>query len=165
VEAVVEDGDVIAKRVVILADADDAGEDIVRIEGVLEAGDDESWTVSGIEVVAPAKVETPEVGSLVTLEGHLIDDHLVLEKLVTTFTPGRSGLALIRGTIRRIEESGAWQIGLLRVEIPDETVVLGKPQVGSRVFIWGSRDDEGSLQAVYVNILSRTPVEPPVSED
>ena len=165
VEAVVENGDVIAKRVVILADADDAGDDIVRIEGVLEAGDDESWTVSGIEVVAPAGAETPEVGSLVTLEGRLIDEHLVLEKLVTTFTPGRSGLALIRGTIRRIEESGAWQIGLLRVEIPDETVVLGKPQVGSRVFIWGSRDGEGSLQAVYVNILNRTPVVPPASED
>ena len=165
VEAIVEDGDVIAKRVVILADAEDAGEDIVRIEGVLEAGDDESWTVSGIEVVAPAEAETPEVGSLVTLEGRLIDDHLVLEKLVTTFTPGRSGLALIRGTIRRIEESGAWQIGLLRVEVPDETVVLGEPQVGSRVFIWGSRDDEGALQAVYVNILTRTTVVPPASDE
>ena len=165
VEAVVEDGDVIAKRVVIIADADGAGEEIVRIEGVLEAGDDESWTVSGIEVVAPAEAETPEVGSLVTLEGRLIDEHLVLEKLVTTFTPGRSGLALIRGTIRRIEESGAWQIGLLRVGIPDKTVVLGKAQEGSRVFIWGSRDDEGSLQAVYVNILSRTAVVPPASED
>ena len=165
VEAVVENGDVIAKRVVILADADDAGEDIVRIEGVLEAEEDEVWTVSGIEVVAPAEVETPEVGSLVTLEGRLIDEHLVLEKLVTSFTPGRSGLAIIRGTIGRIEESGAWQIGLLRVEIPDETVVLGEPQVGSRVFIWGSRDDEGSLQAVYVNILNRMPVEPPASED
>lgn len=165
VEAVVEDGDVIAKRVVIIADADGAGEEIVRIEGVLEAGDDESWTVSGIEVVAPAEAETPEVGSFVTLEGRLIDEHLVLEKLVTTFTPGRSGLALIRGTIRRIEESGAWQIGLLRVGIPDKTVVLGKAQEGSRVFIWGSRDDEGSLQAVYVNILSRTAVVPPASED
>ncbi|MFB3093603.1 MAG: hypothetical protein ACE1ZN_04265, partial [Dehalococcoidia bacterium] len=78
---------------------------------------------------------------------------------------GRSGLALIRGTIRRIEESGAWQIGLLRVEIPDEAVVLGKPQEESRVFIWGSRGDEGSLQAVYVNILNRTPVVPTASED
>ena len=165
VEAVVENGDVIAKRVVIVAGADDAGEDIVRIEGVLEAGDNESWTVSGIEVVAPAEVETPEVGSLVTLEGRLIDEHLVLEKVVTTFTPGRSGLALIRGTISEIEESGAWQIGLLRVGIPDEAVVLGEPQVGSRVFIWGSRDDEDSLRAVYVNILNRTPVEPPASED
>ena len=165
VEAVVEDGDVIAKRVVILPDAGDGGKDIVRIEGVLEAGDDERWIVSGIEVAAPAEVETPEVGSLVTLEGRLIDEHLVLEKLVTTFTPGRSGLAVIRGTIRRIEESGAWQIGLLRVEIPDGVVVLGEPQVGSRVFIWGSRDDEDSLQAVYVNILNRTPVEPPASED
>ena len=165
VEAVVEDGDVIAKRVVIIADADGAGEEIVRIEGVLEAGDDENWTVSGIEVVAPAEAETPEVGSFVTLEGRLIDEHLVVEKLVTTFTPGRSGLALIRGTIRRIEESGAWQIGLLRVGIPDKTVVLGKAQEGSRVFIWGSRDDEGSLQAVYANILSRTAVVPPASED
>ncbi|MFB3052686.1 MAG: DUF5666 domain-containing protein [Dehalococcoidia bacterium] len=164
-EAVVEDGDVIAKRVVIIADADGAGEEIVRIEGVLEAGDDESWTVSGIEVDAPAEAETPEVGSLVILEGRLVDQHLVLEKLVTTFTPGRSGLALIRGTIRRIEESGAWQIGLLRVEIPDEAVVLGKPQEESRVFIWGSRGDEGSLQAVYVNILNRTPVVPTASED
>ena len=165
VEAVVEDGDVIAKRVVIIADADGAGEEIVRIEGVLEAGDDKNWTVSGIEVVAPAEAEAPEVGSFVTLEGRLIDEHLVVEKLVTTFTPGRSGLALIRGTIRRIEESGAWQIGLLRVGIPDKQVVLGKAQEGSRVFIWGSRDDEGSLQAVYVNILSRTAVVPPASED
>ena len=162
VEAVTEDGEVIAKRVVILADADGAGEDVIRIEGVLEEGDEESWTISGIEVVAPAEVEIPEVGSLVTVEGRLIGKNIVLEKLVASFSPGRGGLALIRGTIRRIEESGAWQIGLLRVEIPDDVVVIGKPKVGSRVFIWGSSGNEGDgfLQAVYVNVLDRKPSEP-----
>lgn len=163
VEAVAEDGEAIAKRVVILSD--DPGEDVIRVEGVLEEGDGEIWTISGIEVKAPDGTETPEIGSLVTLEGRRVDKRLIAEKLFTTYHPGNKGLALLRGSIGLIEEGGSWQVGLVPVEIPDETVVTGKPQVGSRVFIWGSRDDEGALEAVYVSVIDGTPLPPPEPEE
>ena len=160
VEAVTEDGEAIAKRVVILSD--DPGEDVIRVEGVLEEGDEESWTISGIEVKAPDGTETPEIGSLITLEGRRVDKQLIAEKLFTTYHPGDKGLALLRGSIGLIEEGGRWRVGLVPVEIPDEAVVTGKPQVGSRVFIWGSRDDEGALEAVYVSVIDgiQLPPEP-----
>ena len=56
VEAVAEDGELVAKRVVVLADEPDAElaeDDTIRVEGVFETGDEESWTISGVEVETP----------------------------------------------------------------------------------------------------------------
>jgi hypothetical protein len=162
VEALARDGEVIAKRVVILSA--EADRDVIRLEGVLEEGDGESWTVSGVEVGVPDGTETPEIGSLVTLEGRRQDERVVAEKVLTAYDPGRRGLALLRGPIGSIEEDGSWQVGLAPVLIPEDTVVIGEPQVGSDVFIWGSQDDEGALQAVYVSVLDRTPPPPEPEE-
>lgn len=152
VEALVEDGDVVAKRVVILSN--DAADDIIRVEGVLSGEDDDGWTVSGVNVEPPKDVETPEVGSLVILEARRKGARLVAEKVDAAFDPGAGGLALIRGPVGSIDESGAWRVGLVPVRTTSEdTVISGRPQVGSRVFIWSSRDSEGSLHAIYVNVL------------
>ncbi len=161
VEAVTEDEEKKAKRVVILSDKPD--KDVIRIEGVLEEGDEESWTISGVEVDAPDDTETPEIGSLVTLEGRRRDKGLAVKEVFTTYDPGLKGLALLRGSIGLIEEDGSWRVGLVPVEIPEEAVVIGKPEVGSQVFIWGSQDDEGALEAVHVSVISGTP--PPESEE
>ena len=125
----------------------------VHVEGVLEKSGDGSWTVSGVEVAAPAQTEAPEVGSLITLDGHREDKRLVAEKLYTTYHPGRRGFALIRGPLVRIGADGIWQVGLVPLAVPAEAVIRGEPGEGSRVFIWASRDDEGALRAVYVNVL------------
>ena len=170
VEAVVEDGELVAKRIVVLAgDSEEEleEEDTIRVEGVLEAVDEESWTVSGVEVEAPAEAETPEIGSLVTLEGHREGDALVAGRLLASFAPDLRGFVLLRGHIGRIDEDGAWQVGLVPVQVDERTVVVGEPQEGSRVFIWTSRDEEDSLQAVYVNVLDPGPpvVPEPASQD
>lgn len=165
VEAVVEGDQLVAKRVVVLA-ADGEEEDTIRVEGVFEGGDEETWMVSGLEVKAPAGAETPEVGSLVTLEGRREGERLVGEEVLTTFEPGRRGLAHLRGLIGRIEEDGTLQVGFARIQMSVNTVISGQLQVGSRVFIWGSRDDADSLQAIYVNILDPQPLVPgPGSQD
>ncbi len=159
VEAVSEVGEVVAKRVVIISD--DPGGDVIRVEGVLEEGDEENWTISGIEVDVPIDIETPEIGSLITLEGRRQDKRLVAESVSTTYDPEGKGLALLRGSIRSIEEGKGWRVGFATVEIPDETVVIGEPQVGSEVFVWGSLDDRGALEAVYVSVINGTPQPPP----
>ncbi|HLB26681.1 MAG TPA: DUF5666 domain-containing protein [Dehalococcoidia bacterium] len=151
VEAVADDGEAIAKRIIVLAEADD--ESAVHLEGVLEKSDDESWTVGGLEVAVPAEAEPPEVGSLVTLDGHREDRRVVAEKLLTTPHPGRRGFALIRGPLYQIGDSGVWQVGLATVEVPAEATIRGEPAVGGRAFIWASRDDEGTLRAVFINVL------------
>ncbi len=154
VEAVVEEGDVTAKRVVVLAaDPEDTG---IRVEGLFEKGDEKRWIVSGVEVVPPEDTELPEVGSLVTLSAGKKGKRLVADQLLNSFAPGPNGFAILRGSIGAIGEDGTWRIGFAPVQTDDETVVGGEPQVGNRVFIWGSRDDEGLLQAIYVNILDGT---------
>jgi hypothetical protein len=169
VEAVVEDGELVAKRVIVLADepAAEPEEDTIRMEGVFEAGDEESWTVSGVEVGAPPEADVPEVGSLVTLEGHRDGDALVGGQLLATFAPGRNGFVLLRGHIGHIEEDGSWQVGLAPVRVDERTAVVGKPQEGSRVFIWASRDEEDALQAIYAKVLGpRSLMAPgPASQD
>jgi hypothetical protein len=151
VESVADGGEIVAKRVVVLDDKQ--GGSAVHVEGVLEKSGDGSWTVSGVEVAAPAQAEAPEVGSLITLDGHREDKRLVAEKLYTTYHPGRRGFALIRGRLVRIGADGTWQVGLVPLAVPAEAVIRGEPGEGSRVFIWASRDDQGALRAVYVNVL------------
>jgi hypothetical protein len=166
VEAVVEDGELVAKRIVVLAEEPEAEpevEDTIRVEGVFEVGDEESWTVSGVEVEAPAEAETPEVGSLVTLEGRRVGDALVAGQLLATFAPERKGFVLLRGDIGRIEEDGSWRVGLAPVQLDERTVVVGEPREGSRVFVWASRDEEDSLQAIYANVLDPRPLVVPDS--
>lgn len=160
VEAVAEDGEFMATRVLVLADEPEAEpeeEDAISVEGVFEAGNEERWTVSGVEVEAPAEAETPEAGSLVTLKGRREGDALVAGQVVASFAPERKGFVLLRGHIGRIDEAGSWQVGLASVQVSESTVVLGEPQEGSRVFIWASRDEKDSLQAVYVKVLDRRP--------
>jgi hypothetical protein len=160
VEAVAEEGEFLAKRVVVLADEPDAEsdeDDTIRVEGVFETGDEEIWTVSGVEVEAPAEAETPEVGSLVTLEGRREGDALVGRHVLATFAPERKGFVLLRGHIGRIEDDGSWQVGLASVLVGEHTVVVGEAQEGSRVFIWASRDEEESLQAIHVKVLDPGP--------
>jgi len=167
VEAVVEDGELVAKRVVVLAgDSEEEleEEDTIRVEGVFEAGDEESWTISGVEVEAPPEAEAPEVGSLVTLEGRREGDALVAGQVLATFAPESKGFVLLRGQIGRIDEDGTWQVGLAPVQVDERTVVVGEPQEGSRVFIWASRGEEDSLLAIYANVLDPQPLvvpEPP----
>ena len=151
VEAAAAEGEIVAKRVVVLGTEQD--EAAVHVEGVLEKSGDGNWTVSGVEVSAPAAAEAPEVGSLVTLDGHRKDNQLVADKLTTTYHPGRGGFALIRGPLVRIGEDGTWQIGLVPIEVPAEAVIRGEPQIGSRVFAWASRDDGGALKMLFINVL------------
>jgi hypothetical protein len=160
VEAVAEEGEFLAKRVVVLADEPDVEsdeDDTIRVEGVFETGDEEIWTVSGVEVEAPAEAETPEVGSLVTLEGRREGDALVGRHVLATFAPERKGFVLLRGHIGRIEDDGSWQVGLASVLVGEHTVVVGEAQEGSRVFIWASREEEESLQAIHVKVLDPGP--------
>src|SRR3990172_8817140 len=151
VESVADDGEIVAKRVVVLGNKHD--EAAVHVEGIIEKSGDGSWTVSGVEVAAPAQAEAPEVGSLITLDGHREDKRLVAEKLYTTYHPGRRGFALIRGPLVRIGADGTWQVGLVPLAVPPEAVIRGEPGEGSRLFIWASRDDAGALRAGYVNVL------------
>ena len=151
VEAVANGGEAVAKRIIVLAEAQDAT--AVHVEGVLEKSDDESWTVGGLDVAVPAEAEPPEIGSLVTLDGHREDRRVVAEKLLTTHHPGSRGFSLIRGPLYQIGDSGVWRVGLATVEVPAEATIRGEPAVGGRVFIWASRDDEGTLRAVFINVL------------
>ena len=158
VEGVVEDGEAVAGKVIVLAaDPDEAD---VHVEGVFQGGDEQSWTVSGVEVTPPSDVEAPETGSLVTLEGHRGEARLNADKVETKPTPISGGFTVVRGRVREIDEDGAWRVGFVSVH-PDESTVTNRAvEAGARVFIWAARDDQGDLRAAYVYVIRSGPPAP-----
>lgn len=153
VEAIGNGDAMIARRVVVLPD--DSSGNRIRVEGVLQSSEEAVWTVSGVQVEAPDDAETPEVGSLVTIVAQREGDRLAAENVPVVFEPGPNGLAQLRGSIGDIAEDGVWRMGLVSVELDTETFVRGRPQVGSEVFIWASRDEDGTLRAIHASVLGR----------
>jgi hypothetical protein len=158
-----ESGELLARRVVVL-DTRLVEEDI-DIEGVFEKGDGETWTISGVKVAPPASVEEPAVGSLVSMRARKGADRLVAQEIRTSLQPGPKGFVIVRGRIGEIASDGGWQIGAVSVHT-DATTVLSRPaQVGVRAFVWGSRDDDGLIRALYVTVIDSKPQEPPTVQD
>lgn len=151
VEAVARNGKIVAKRITVLRDTT---EQTTRVEGLLEAQNGDTWTVSGVEMKPPEGVSPPPLGSLVTIELQGEGKSLAAHRLLATFAPDRDGFVLLRGRLNAIDDSG-WRVGFAEAAVDSGTVVLGEPTEGSRVFIWARQTEDGSLYAVYATILDR----------
>lgn len=159
VEAFVEDGDAVAKRVVILEEDSDDAE--VHVEGVFQRGDEETWTISGLEVTPPEELEAPEAGSLVALKGQRSEEALAVDEVATTLTASGDGFVIIRGRVDEVGEDGTWRVGFVSVRADESTLRTGPVEAGTSVFVWGSRDEEGDVHADYVYVLDTRAPAPP----
>jgi hypothetical protein len=155
VEAVSRNGSLVAKRFVVLTGEAEA--ETIHVEGRLEQAKGASWVVSGLNVEAPSSVSAPDIGTLVALEGSRAGDVFVADRVITTFDTETESPVLLRGDIRTIDANGAWKVGLATINVSDDTVIVGKPQQGTRVFVWATRDSEGQLHAAYANVVDGIP--------
>jgi hypothetical protein len=155
VEGVVQDGEAVASRVIVLEE--EADEADVHVEGVFQRAGGGTWTVSGVEVSPPVGAQEPEAGSLVTVEGQRSDELLNADEVNTTPTPSSGGFAVVRGRVRDIDQDGSWRVGFVSVRADQSTIVSRPVEEGSRVFVWGVRDDDGDLRAAYVYVIPAGP--------
>lgn len=163
VEAVEVDGDLLARRVTVLNSNDSA--DTVSILGTFNGFDatEAVWRISGIAVVPPDVGEDPPEGALVVVDARRIGGDLHSTGLTVIEQPGQPSLVQLQGTIGQIDGS-RWTLEIGQVRVASTADVSGRPDVGVRVFVWGERGVDGTLQATYARVLDDAPITAPPEE-
>jgi hypothetical protein len=145
-----DDGDLLAERVTVLAA--DGPQDATYLIGTFERARPGIWVVSGIELGSPpGNVQVPEEGSLVAINAKEADDLLDALNIFVIHGPSES-LVRLEGTATTIDDT-VWNFGFGTVTVDSTTEVSGKPVAGARAIVWGSKDEDGTIEAVYVRVL------------
>lgn len=155
VEAVSQDGQLLARRVTTLAGR--AGDEPVRLDGLFQGVRGGSWLVSGMEVIPPAGASLPQEGALISIVGQRQGNRLVGEEAIALAPPDSDDLVQIEGAITSIGQE-LLRIGLARVRLTEETRVVGEPVLRARTTVWGRAAADGTLEAVYINVLDAQPL-------
>jgi hypothetical protein len=157
VEAVEVDGDLLARRVTVLSSND--GTDTVSILGTYNGFDEVEavWRISGLAVVPPETGDDPPEGALVIVDARRLGGELHSTGLMVIEQPGQPSLVQLQGTIGDIDGS-RWTLEIGTVRVASTADVSGRPDVGVRVFVWGERGVDGTLQATYARVLDDAPI-------
>ncbi len=158
-----EDDALEAQRVIVLAA--DRPRDSTYLVGTFEGARPGIWVVSGIELGSPpGNAEAPEAGSIVAIDAREADDLLDATGVFVVQQPGQS-LVRVEGTASTIDDT-VWNFGFGAVTVDSTAEVSGKPVAGARAIVWGSKDEDGAIEASYVRVLDeRAVITPPTGED
>jgi len=157
VEAINENGRLLAQRITILAS--EAQPESLHLIGVFQESRAGTWVVSGIDVQPPADSAAPPLGSLLAIEAALRDRRLVASQATVLESPGRPVSVRLDGGIAAID-GDTWTVGFVRVHVGKEAKLSGEATVGARVLIWGQRGSSGALEAIYVRVLDQKAAAP-----
>lgn len=150
-----DDGGLQADRVAVLATV--GSKDTTYLVGTFEGARPGVWVVSGIDVGSPSgNAETPPEGSIVAIDAKEADDLLDVSSFFVIQQPGES-LVRVEGTATTIDDT-VWNFGFGAVTVDSRAEVSGRPVAGARAMVWGSKDEEGAIEAVYVRVLDERPV-------
>jgi len=160
VEAVRQNGDIVANRIVVLA-SEGTPSDQLDLEGVLEEVTNEGrWQLSGLLVEVPEKQPAPPLGSIIKIEGQRSGQEIKAQRVLVLQRPdSQDGLIKMNGLILQVNEDRL-RLGIVVVELDDDTEISGEPIVGARALVWGRPSGRGALEAVYVDVLDSKPVIP-----
>jgi hypothetical protein len=157
-----DDGQLQADRVTVLA----AGgpPDATYLVGTFEGSRPGIWVVSGIDIGSPpGNVKEPAEGSVVAIDAKEADDLLDATSVFVIQQPGES-LVRLEGTATTIDDT-VWNFGFGAVAVDSRAEVSGKPVAGARAIVWGSTDEDGAIEAVYVRVLDERAVNAPPTVD
>ena len=153
-----DDGERQADRVTVLAA--DGQPDATYLVGTFEGSRPGIWVVSGIDVGSPpGNVKEPPEGSVVAIDAREADDLLDATSVFVIQQPGES-LVRVEGTATTIDDT-VWNFGFGAVAVDSRAEVSGKPVAGARAIVWGSKDEDGAIEAVYVRVLDERAVNAP----
>jgi len=160
VQATRQGSEFVAQRITLLTTEE--AEDTVAVEGVFQGRlANGHWLVGGLEVDANlSAVQLETTGTLVRAVGNrgAQDGTVVAVRSVEPLQASdETGLVLVEGVMTRLGQN-AWLVGPARVQITDETRTDGELLAGGRALVWGRPGPNGSLEAVYVDVLDTQPL-------
>jgi len=153
VEGVCRESELVAKRVVLLAS--EGPPETVTVEGVFQGQDDGSWIIAGIPIEfapeSPALV-TPPPGTLVKVSGSQEGQAIVVTTAESIRPPEELGLVKLEGVVNQLDDN-QWQIGPALFRTTAATRIGGQLIPGARAVVWGLPNEDGSLDAIQVDVL------------
>ncbi len=155
VEAVNENGQLMARSVTVLASTADARS--VHLVGAFQGSNNGGWLVSGLTAVPPEGAQEPEEGSLLAIDAQRDGRNLVIERAAIVQEPGDSGLVRVQGTIKSISGQ-VWDLEIGKMYVAPNTVGSGDPIVGARSLVFGHRGQDGTIKVSYARVLDTSPV-------
>ena len=150
VEAINQDGHLLAQRVTILAA--DAKPETVHLTGVFQGIQGGHWLISGLAVESQEKAPAPAMGSIVAVSAEPQESRIIGHQTVVLEPSGQGGLTRLQGLIAAID-GDVWIVGFAHVRVGKETTVSGKPLVGARALVWARQGSDKGLEATYVYVL------------
>jgi hypothetical protein len=153
VEGVCQESELVAKRIVLLAS--EGSPETVTVEGVYQGQDDGTWIIAGIPIEfapeSPALI-TPPVNTLVELTGSQEGQAIVVATAESIRPPEELGLVKLEGVVDQLDDN-QWQIGPALFRTTAVTRIGGQLIPGARAVVWGLPSEDGSLDAIFVDVL------------
>jgi len=153
VEGVCRGSDLVAKRIVLLAP--EGPPETVTVEGVFQGQADGAWLIGGIPIdfapESPALL-TPPTGTLVKVSGSQKGQAIVVTTAESTRPPEDLGLVKLEGVASQLDNN-QWQIGPAPFRTSAVTRVTGQLIPGARAIVWALPSEDGSLDAIYIDVL------------
>jgi hypothetical protein len=145
--------ELVAKRIVLLAP--EGPPETVTVEGVFQGQADGGWLIAGIPIdfapESPALV-TPPAGTLVKVSGSQKGQAIVVTTAESIRPPEEMGLVKLEGVVDQLDDN-QWQIGPALFRTAAVTRVSGQLIPGARAVVWGLPAEDGSLDAIQVDVL------------
>jgi hypothetical protein len=156
VEASVQDGQLLAEKVTVLAN--DHGSDSAYVVGTFEESAEGIWHVSGLELVPPVRTEEPEPGSLLALDLRRQGNDLEVQSAIVVEEPNEIGLVRLNVVISGIE-GAIWTVDFGTVRVASTADFSGpEAVVGARALVWGRQNQNGVFEATYARVLDKDAV-------
>ena len=156
-----DDGTLEAQRLTILAS--DKKDNSTYLVGTFDGARPGIWVVSGVELGSPpGNAEPPGPGTVLAIDARETDDLLDVSSFYVIQEPGQK-LVRVEGTATTVTDT-VWNFGFGEVKVDSTAEVSGKPISGARAIVWGSQDETGTIEAVYVRVLDERPVITPPEE-
>jgi hypothetical protein len=152
-EGVCRGSELVAKRIVLLAS--EGPPDMVTVEGVFQGQDNGAWIIDGVPIdFAPESpsLVTPPAGTMVKVTGSQQGEAIVVATAESVRPPEELGLVKLEGVVAQVDDN-QWQIGPALFRTSAVTRVGGQLIPGARAVVWGLPNEDGSLEAIQVDVL------------
>jgi hypothetical protein len=151
IEASYSGGTLSATGITILSADEDAG--AIFLAGTYQGATEGRWDVSGVRMNPPEGAEDPVVGAVISVDARRADGGLHAEEFFVIEQPGEDPITTVSSTIKKVT-GNHWDIGIVgEVRVNKDAHVVGEPDAGDRILVWGRQSDNQGLQATYVRVL------------
>lgn len=151
VEASYSDGVLTAVSITTLDGDEDA--DSIFLAGTFQGTKGGQWVVSGIGMNPPDDADEPEVGTLLSIDARRVGTEIDVLDAIAIELPDEDPIVKVSATIEDLN-GNHWVVGIPdQVRVNSNATVVGDPDEGDHMLMWGRKSDEGVLQATYVRVL------------